>query len=143
MSTTHPPEKFHLSKITLLCIGTFVVLATSRFMLLMAAGSSVPFWDQWGGENAIFSAFQNGSLTWQQLLSAHNEHRIFWTRLLTIILFNVNGQQWDNQLEAVVSSGIYCVALTIPVLFAAQALTRFKAIAMTLVVMTCPHRPYQ
>ncbi|MCF5926926.1 hypothetical protein L2216_07225, partial [Xanthomonas perforans] len=84
----------------------------------------------------------NGSLTWQQLLSAHNEHRIFWTRLLTIILFNVNGQQWDNQLEAVVSSGIYCVALTIPVLFAAQALTRFKAIAMTLVVILAGALPF-
>ncbi|NIJ89755.1 hypothetical protein FHR49_002563 [Xanthomonas campestris] len=142
MPTTHSYKKFHLNKITLLCVGTLVLLATSRFMLLMAAGSSIPFWDQWGGENAIFSAFQNGSLTWQQLFSAHNEHRIFWTRLLTIILFNMNGQQWDNQLEAVVSSGIYCAALTIPVFFAAQALTRFKIIVMTLTVTLAGALPF-
>ncbi|WP_133125618.1 hypothetical protein [Xanthomonas prunicola] len=142
MSITYLCQKYHFKKVALLCIGTFILLATLRFMLLMAAGSSVPFWDQWGGENAIFSAFQNGSLTWQQLFSAHNEHRIFWTRLLTIILFNMNGQQWDNQLEAVVSSGIYCAALTIPVFFAAQALNRFKAIAMTLAMILAGALPF-
>lgn len=142
MSTIPSSEKHFLKKAAPFCAGTLLLLATLRFMLLMAAGSSIPFWDQWGGENAIFGAFQNGNLTWQQLVSAHNEHRIFWTRLLTIILFSMNGQQWDNQLEAVASNAIYCAALTIPVFFAARGLSRFKATTMMITVILAGGLPF-
>ncbi|MCC4599005.1 hypothetical protein [Xanthomonas melonis] len=100
---------------TYFCLFLIILIFSARLFTLMSGGSSIPFWDQWGGENSIFTAFENGTLSLKEMLAAHNEHRIFWTRLLTLALYEINGQQWDNQVESFASNLIYCLALAIPV----------------------------
>lgn len=116
------------------CALVFIAIFLSRLFFLMSAGGSVPFWDQWGGENSIFSAFESGSLTLAQMFAPHNEHRIFWTRLLTIILFELNGHQWDNQVEAFASNFIYSISLTIPVLITSIKSHKNQAISVAVAV---------
>lgn len=125
-----------------LCIVVFAAIATARLLILMAGGASVPFWDQWGGENSIFSAFHNGTLTWEAMFAAHNEHRIFWTRLLTIALFEINGKQWDNQVEAALSNLIYCLALLVPLLIASLNQRKIQIFSVALVVLLAGSLPF-
>ncbi|WP_146090473.1 hypothetical protein [Xanthomonas bromi] len=116
------------------CALVFIAIFVSRLFLLMSAGGSVPFWDQWGGENSIFSAFENGSLTLAQMIAPHNEHRIFWTRVITVFLFELNDHQWDNQIEALISNIIYSLSLTVPVLIASVTGQKHQAIAVAAAV---------
>ena len=78
----------------------------------------VPFWDQWDGEAwSLYLPFFNGGLTWHQMFTLHNEHRIFFTRVLATALVVVNGQ-WDPLLQIVVNIGLASITA---VLFASMA----------------------
>lgn len=134
MRTMNPQPRAIISFTSKSCALVFIAIFLSRLFLLMSAGGSVPFWDQWGGENSIFSAFESGSLTLAQMFAPHNEHRIFWTRLLTIILFELNGHQWDNQVEAFASNFIYSISLTIPVLITSIKSHKNQAISVAVAV---------
>ena len=73
----------------------------------------VPFWDQWDGEAAsLYLPFANGGLTWHQMFTLHNEHRIFFTRVLAMALVAVNGQ-WDPQLQIVVNAALHALVAVV------------------------------
>ncbi|XHH29145.1 hypothetical protein WIW49_19005 [Xanthomonas euroxanthea] len=95
-----------------------------------------------GGENSIFSAFENGTLSLKEMLAAHNEHRIFWTRLLTLALYEINGQQWDNQVESFASNLIYCLALAIPVAVASTNCGNHQKISVAASVILMGTLPF-
>jgi hypothetical protein len=54
--------------------GIFVVVTTLRMVIL--GWSPTPYWDQWG------SLVSGRSLSWSWLIAQHNEHRIFFPRLI-------------------------------------------------------------
>ena len=81
-----------------------------RAAVICVYGSSIPFWDQWGAEGGLFKALLEGEYKSANLLSPHNEHRILVTRLFNIAIFNLNSRQWDNVVEAYMSSVIVSVA---------------------------------
>ncbi len=51
--------------------------------------------------------------TWRiaELFSSHNEHRIAFTRLVSLAIFKLNSGQWDNLVEAYVTAGIFSATL--------------------------------
>ena len=55
-----------------------------------------------GGEPVL--PYSSGGLTWRQMFTLHNEHRIFFTRVLAMALVILNGQ-WDPHLQIVVNIG--------------------------------------
>lgn len=83
-----------LCKIVLLVLG----VAAARFELIRVYGSGVPFWDEWREAGSLFKPFLQGTLSWRDLIAAHNEHRIALPRLLALGLFWLNGR-WDPILE--------------------------------------------
>ncbi len=81
----------------------FTVLA-ARLALIDRYPMPVPYWDQWDGEGwSLYLPYANGGLTWQQMFTLHNEHRIFFTRVLAMVLLLVNGQ-WDPMLQIAVNA---------------------------------------
>ena len=48
-------------------------------------------------------------VTWRQMFTFHNEHRIFFSRLLALSLLVTNGQ-WDPHLQIVVNALLHSVA---------------------------------
>jgi hypothetical protein len=79
----------------------FAIIVITRWIYISLYGSDMPYWDQWDSEAALLlKPWQEGTWTPMQLLSLHNEHRIAYTRILSLILFELNGQQWDNLVEA-------------------------------------------
>ena len=82
-----------------------LVILGARLWLIQNFGSSIPFWDQWGAEAAnLYLPWLNDNLTFNHLFAANNEHRIFFTRILSLSLLVLNEIQWDPLLEIVVNA---------------------------------------
>ena len=72
--------------------AVFCVVTTVQLALVAAAGTDVPFHDQWNIEGAwLYPSWQEGSLRAADLFQPFNEHRILWTHLLNLGLFAGNG----------------------------------------------------
>jgi len=91
----------------------FVVVLWGKLALLDHYPVPVPFWDQWDGEVAsLYLPYANGGLTWHQMFTLHNEHRIFFTRVLAVTLLTINGQ-WDPQLQIAVNAVLHSLAAVV------------------------------
>jgi len=82
-----------------------------KLWLIHSYGNEVPYWDQWDAEAAgLYAPFLRGELSWSELFAPHNEHRIFTTRVLGLLLFQLNGL-WSPLLEMVVNAVLHVLAL--------------------------------
>jgi hypothetical protein len=90
---------------------TFVVYLTcliAHVVYVSLYAHEIPFWDQWDAEaDRLLRPLQESSLSLSQLFAAHNEHRIFFSRLLSLVLFKLNGGEWNNLVEAYASCAVY------------------------------------
>lgn len=79
-------------------------MLAAKFTLIAHNPVTVPFWDQWDAEAAyLYAPFSRCALRWSDFFAAHNEHRIFFTRLLALDLLQANGQ-WDPRLQQVINA---------------------------------------
>ncbi|RJF70786.1 hypothetical protein [Rhodopseudomonas palustris] len=87
-----------------------------KLLFIRQFGSAVPYWDQWDAEaDLIYKPYLNSSLSLENLFQSHNEHRIFISRILTLILFEIDGG-WDPILQMAVNAGLHVIAIVILVL---------------------------
>lgn len=74
--------------------------------LVWAHGSITPLWDQWDAEAAnLYKPYLEGTLSFSDLFSPHAEHRIVFTRLIGLLLLEINGF-WDPVLQMVCNAVI-------------------------------------
>jgi hypothetical protein len=86
-------------------LAVALVIFGARLWLIHNFGSSVPYWDQWDSEAAfLLLPWLNDSLAFSDLFAVHNEHRIFFTRIQTLLLLILNEGQWNPLLEMVVNA---------------------------------------
>ena len=103
-----------LSRASLAAVALFLLVVAGRLAFVGLYSESVPFWDQWDAEGArLIQPWVEGKLDAAQLLAPHNEHRILWTRLIALSIFEANDRQWDNLVSACVNVFIYAL---VPVL---------------------------
>jgi len=82
----------------------------AKLALLQQYPVPVPFWDQWDGEAlTLYIPWADHGVTWRQMFTLHNEHRIFFSRLLALTVLLTNGQ-WDPQLQIVVNAVLHSLA---------------------------------
>ena len=104
----HPGERFlrfldNRSQ-TFLFVSLFLILIGARAVVINYAGNTTPYTDEWDGEAAnLLEPYLKGALTIGDLFHAHNEHVIFFTRLLTLAIFNVSGY-WDVVLQMIANA---------------------------------------
>lgn len=73
----------------------FGAVVAAQLWLVGACGTDIPWGDAWDAEGrGLYPAWRDGSWAWADFFAAHNEHRIFWTKVLDAALFSANGQ-WD------------------------------------------------
>jgi hypothetical protein len=89
---------------TLLIVSLFLIVVGARAAVINYAGNVTPFADEWDGAAAnLLKPYLQGALTIRDLFRPHNEHIIFFTRLLTLAVFNVSGY-WDVILEMIANA---------------------------------------
>jgi hypothetical protein len=82
-----------------LCLLLWVAPAVWLFRLIWAYGVDIPHSDQWNGSCPIFVKDHAGTLTVADFFAQHNEHRIFFPRLIMFGLgklthWNVYAELW-------------------------------------------------
>ncbi len=103
----HRPSR----RLALLWIAVLFLVAFSAKLLLMRQNPvTTPFWDQWDSEaRLLYVPLEECALSWPLMFSLHNEHRVFFSRLLAADLLMANGQ-WDPRLQQVVNAALHTFA---------------------------------
>jgi hypothetical protein len=90
-----------------------MLLLGSKLILVAQFGNMVPYWDQWDAEaSTLYKLYVEHSLNGSTLLAPHNEHRIFVTRALSLLLFELAGG-WDPILQMVVNAVLHVSAILV------------------------------
>ncbi|OBF52857.1 hypothetical protein A5787_06950 [Mycobacterium sp. 852002-50816_SCH5313054-b] len=101
-------------------------VAGSRLIVIWALGSPVPLLDQWNGEGQrVYGPYLRGTLSFADLFTPHNSHRIFIFRLLSLVHLELAGE-WNTRLEMIFGA----IALT-------AVATWLAALLMPLVAPQC------
>lgn len=110
-------------------------LITAKLLLISVYGNATPYWDQWEAEaNLLYRPWLEGNLAWTDFFSAHNEHRIFTTRVLALLLLELNGRIWDPILQMGVNAVLHALALCTLVYFSVRTLPEDKKSALFIFV---------
>lgn len=97
----------------------------AKLVLIARYGNPTPFGDQWDGEaRDLYLPWLKGTLSLSDLLSPHNEHRIFTTKLWDLFLLKINGGLWDPIFQMVSNAVIHVVALTLLLYFLSKSLPK-------------------
>jgi hypothetical protein len=92
------------NRMPILLGSLFLILLGTRVALISYAGSPTPFLDEWEADGArLLKPYMQGNLTTSDLFIPLNEHRIFFTKLLVLVIFKVSGY-WDVVLQMIVNS---------------------------------------
>ncbi|MCE6992159.1 hypothetical protein [Dyadobacter sp. CY323] len=87
----------------LITLVVILCVAIPRWYYVSTFAISLPFWDQWDAEgDYLLRPYMEGKLRLRELWQPHNEHRIFPTRLLSLLIFEITGE-WNNLTEAFVN----------------------------------------
>ena len=84
----------------------FLVVLGAKLWVIQMYGTALPYWDQWDEARLFFKPWLEGSLTWGAWFAPHNEHRIFFTRLLDLLVLRLN-HQWDPLLQMTINAFIH------------------------------------
>jgi hypothetical protein len=84
----------------------FLTALGAQLWIVWLYGSPLPLWDQWYEASDFFKPWLAGNLKWTDFFAAHNEHRIFATRLLDVSLIWLNGR-WEPLLQMTVNAAIH------------------------------------
>src|SRR5215471_8184894 len=94
-----PPARLHA---VLLAVALGLLIIGARWYLIGTYGTDVPWMDQWDAEGqGLYLPSHAGTLSLHDLFAPHNEHRIFFTRVVALGLLWINGQ-WDPRLQCAV-----------------------------------------
>jgi len=114
-------------------VGVLAAVLVSKLWLVWHLGNVTPFYDQWDAEAALlYKPYLEGNLTWNALFAAHNEHRVFTTRLFHLALFELNGREWNPVLQMVCNAFVNVAAVGVVLGFAQSVLPRSSAWALWL-----------
>ena len=86
----------------------FLTTLGAQLWVVWLYGSPLPLWDQWYQASDFFKPWAAGNLKWTDFFAAHNEHRIFVTRVLDVTLIWLNGR-WEPLLQMTVDAFIHAV----------------------------------
>jgi hypothetical protein len=91
----------------------FLLVFSAKLLLIREFSVTAPTWDQWDAEaRALYLPYYTCGLTWSGMFGLHNEHRIFFTRLLALGLLVLNGQ-WDPRLQQVVNAAMHAMTAVV------------------------------
>lgn len=122
--------------------GCALVVLGFKFWLLSTYATNTPYWDQWDAEGAhLFERWLRGELDLRALVDPHNEHRILLTRLLAIVLLELNGL-WSPLLEMTVNAALHVGVVAVTIVLLARAAGKRSAVYLMLLATALLSVPY-
>jgi len=120
-------------------LALFAMILGTRLWMISALGSDLAYWDPWdGGAMRLFKPWLDGTLTPSMWIAPHNEHRLLFTRLLSLGLLAANGQ-WDVRLECAVNALLMAgIGTGLFLAFASAPRARPALFAVCAVLFLCP-----
>lgn len=88
----------------IVCVGLYA----AHFVNILKYAVNIPFYDEW---EAVTPSGFIANPTLQELFSQHNEHRIVTTKLLTLLLYQVDG--WNNVTHQALNFVIYGLLIVV------------------------------
>ena len=73
----------------------------------------MPFWDQWDSEAQLYIKWENKSLTLEDMIKPHVQHRFAVSRVLRIVLFEGKNRQIKRMTAAVGHSTVRLVRVAV------------------------------
>ena len=133
-----PEPRRQRSRVWLWPCALFLLVFSTKLLLIGEYPLTAPYLDQWDAEaRAVYSPFGNCGLLWRDMFNLHNEHRVFFTRLLGLALLLVN-HQWDPRLQQVVNAGLHSLtAVLIAFTFWVASGRRWLGLILFTVAVTC------
>ena len=102
---------------SLLLVSLFLLLFGSRAALISYAGYATPYLDEWEGDGAtLLKPYLAGHLGIKDLFVPINEHRIPFTKLTVLTVYEIAGY-WDVVLQMILNAFVDC-ATVVAVAFA-------------------------
>ncbi|OBJ90635.1 hypothetical protein [Mycobacterium asiaticum] len=84
----------------------------AKLLVISKLGSPMPILDQWDGEGLVtYVPHLHGTYSIGDLLAPHNEHRIVFTRLLTLLHLELAGE-WNTRLEMILCAVVHTALIT-------------------------------
>lgn len=124
-----------------LILATALCVLGIKLWLIGRYGSAVPFWDQWDAEaDFLYRPYLRGELRLADLFAFHNEHRIFWTRALSLAELRAYGS-WQPLFQMSINAVLHAGAIGLLVAMVGSALTRGRFLvlcAISLAVFAIP-----
>jgi hypothetical protein len=100
------PSRNSMLRLAAWLSALFLVVLGAKLWVIQVFGSALPYWDQWDEAGLFFKPWLEGHLAWGAWFAPHNEHRIFFTRLLDLFVLRLN-RQWDPILQMTLNAFIH------------------------------------
>lgn len=103
--------------------GAFLCVLGCRLTVIHRYGTDLPYMDQWGKEaDFVLTPLREGRPEWLQgALLPHNEHRIYFTLGVDVLLTQLSGQ-WDARQECVINALLHAAIAASLALFVRRRL---------------------
>jgi hypothetical protein len=112
-------------KLRVFALALFLIVLGARLSAVAYAGSDLPTWDQWFAEfGNVLSPLTTGELTGLRLSAPHNEHRVLFPKLMTVMVIGLTGR-WEPMDELVLSAFIRAMCGAVVFLWLARGQTGF------------------
>lgn len=108
-----PPSQGSKTLSCILLASLILIVIGAKFLLIKNYGLMVPYWDQWDAEASnLYKPYLNSDLSIVSLFSPHNEHRIFLTRILSLLLLELNGG-WNPLFQMIINAFLHALSICI------------------------------
>ena len=104
---TKNTSNYKFSMLTILALG--MIIFGVRLDLINSLAVAMPYWDDWG-MGRFLEQYVTKGIKFSDLYEPGNQHRSFFSRLLSIQLFNSNNRQWDPMVAMVANSVIWTIS---------------------------------
>lgn len=100
------PSRNSMLRLAAWLTALFLVVLGAKLWVIQVYGTALPYWDQWDEAGLWLKPWLEGHLVWRTWFAPHNEHRIFFTRLLDWFVLRLN-RQWDPLLQMTLNAFIH------------------------------------
>jgi len=139
---TPPPPAQNGLRLGIAAAIIVLVVAACHSIWVSLYGADLPFWDQWVQVISQLAPLKNGTWQYSEYWAPHNEHRVLFTRLISMALFEMNGGIWSNLVEAYFNTVIYGGTLALFYVLACRNADRATHLTLLFAVLILGAIPY-